>query len=144
MYQYILLKDALENSRERLTESQNLVCKLQISLDNEKRKSYQLQQDLKNTVDVISRLDDEKIRGQSERARLELDWNTSKTDRVHLLEQVKIMRLENVQLKQNIEMLEANLFEKNIHNQTVKDSLVELRNQFVHLQLIMSRYVTNY
>lgn len=133
------LKNALDKSREQLTESQNLVCKLQISLENEKRTSNKLQQELNNTVQVITQLDNEKIRGQSERARLEINYQTSKIERQHLLDQVKLMKTENVQLQQTIEALEANLSEKNIHNQSMENSVIELRNQLVHLQSIMSR-----
>ncbi|XP_044010080.1 uncharacterized protein LOC122853728 [Aphidius gifuensis] len=130
--------NALDKSREQLTESQNLVCKLQISLENEKRTTNKLQQELNNTVQVITQFDNEKIRGQSERARLEINYQTSKIERQHLLDQVKIMKTENVQLQQTIEILEANLSEKNIHNQSMENSVIELRNQLLHLQSIMS------
>lgn len=132
---------ALEKTQAQLVESQNFVYKLQMVYENEHRTLEQTRLELKSALDLIIRLEDEKIRGQNEQARLQMTWENALLNHDSLINQAKETKLINVQLQQKNQVLESNLAEQKMLNKIMEDTLNDLRNQMSEFIPMIQRFV---
>ncbi|XP_008550354.1 cingulin [Microplitis demolitor] len=126
-------EEELNKCQAQLTENENIICKLQINLENERRNSEQLRVELKSTMEIITQLENEKIRGQTELMHLQMNWENAQIGRENLIDQVKKNKIENVRLQRANKILEAELAEQKIVNKLIEKSLTDVSQQINNL-----------
>ncbi|XP_011306737.1 uncharacterized protein [Fopius arisanus] len=134
-------QESVEKCQTQLFEAQNLNVQQQIILENERRTSRQMVQEVQAAVEVIGRLEDEKIRGQTERARLEINWDTSQAERSFLMDQARTLKLENVALKRRTELLEGKLQEGHLREKKIEGKVEDLKHQVTALQAVIKNNI---
>ncbi|KAG7202766.1 hypothetical protein KM043_009935 [Ampulex compressa] len=117
----------LERVRRELQEMRQTLYDTKSQLENERRISNELRLQLNSALDVITRLEEEKMRMQVEGLQLRINYESGLKERDSLIEQANSAKIKSMKCKMKVEELENSLREKNVENKKLEGLLSELK-----------------
>ncbi|XP_043272372.1 structural maintenance of chromosomes protein 4-like [Venturia canescens] len=124
---------ALEKIERELCETRRNLYQTRSQLEAEQRSSNQLEIRLKSALIAVKRLEEENTKTRTEKVHTIMQYDYSSIERDALMNQARIARFENMDLKMKIQESHRNLLTAKKINKTLEDSLMEFKNSLTRL-----------
>ncbi|KAI4488479.1 hypothetical protein M0802_011585 [Mischocyttarus mexicanus] len=130
---------ALEQTQKELLETRHSLYNYKSTLENESQTSNELKMQLSAAINMINRLEDEKMRTYMEHVQLKVNYDAMINERNSMIEQTKITKLEIIETNIKLQTAEDKISSLEMLNKNLEESLAMLKDNILktehqHLQ----------
>ncbi|XP_015182387.1 PREDICTED: uncharacterized protein LOC107069514 [Polistes dominula] len=120
--------NTLEQTQRELLETRHSLYSSKTTLENESQTNNELKMQLSAAINIINRLEDEKMRTYMEHVQLKVNYDTMINERNSLIEQTKITKLEIIEANIKLQSAKDKISSLEMLNKNLEESLTMLKN----------------